>query len=98
MCEVVQGPIYCSETTCHPGVSYAVYTQDKARQVSLRLVGCGFSLVHVAFQRLAVVSTCLGEGGSRSGSGQDIRYTYGYGQAIPDACNAYEVGEGHVFS
>lgn len=63
------------------------WSQDNVRDLSLRIIGCGFTLEHVAFQRLGVVSSCLGE------NLHEQTYTFGYGRALPSGCDVNEVRE-----
>eukprot|EP00904_Undaria_pinnatifida_P002817 jgi/Undpi1/12536/HiC_scaffold_6.g02205.m1 len=63
-------------------------TQEEAlSHLAVRVVGCGFTLAHLKFQRISVVTSCVGED-----SESDIA-TLGYGRAVPDGCSAGEVLE-----
>lgn len=55
------------------------------QRVGVEIVGCGLTLAHLSFQRMSVVTTCLGVG-------MDMEVaTIGFGRSVPESCEEDEV-------
>lgn len=61
------------------------------KYVSFRVVGCGFTVAYMAFQRLSVVASCLGADVSLEST------MFGFGLSLPSDCNAEEVRKVQAF-
>lgn len=65
--------------------------QESLHYLAVRIVGCGFTLAHLKFQRISVVTSCMGEDLESDVS------TLGYGRVVPDECSVGEVSSTFVF-
>ena len=66
------------------------YPQASLQDVAVRIVGCGFTLAHLVFQRISVVTTCL-----EADYASEVT-TVGFGRSVPETCNEDEVGRGKI--
>ncbi|CAM9206723.1 unnamed protein product [Scytosiphon promiscuus] len=62
------------------------------RQVGVKIVGCGFTLADLVFQRISVVTSCLGDDMET-----DVG-TVGFGGSVPSSCDEEEVLEASVLA
>lgn len=64
------------------------HPQSSLQSVAVRVVGCGFTLADLVFQRISAVTSCLGDD-----LASDVT-TLGFGRSVPELCNEDEVRYG----
>lgn len=82
----------CRRRFCSTAVFWAILfsPQSSLQQVGVRIVGCGFTMADLVFQRISAVTTCLG-----ADLTSDVT-ALGFGRSVPESCNEDEVRRGRL--